>query len=164
VARRGVDLAPLDPAGAEDRLRLLSFLWPDQPERRALTEAACAVAARHPARIEAACAADWLERALPARPPGVATVLVHTVAWQYLPAPVAARAEAAIAAAGAAACAHSRLARVAMEADGGRMAGLTVTLWPGGAPREVARVDFHGRAVDWTGPVRLPAQVGGAGG
>jgi hypothetical protein len=37
-----------------------------------------------------------------------------------------------------------------MEADATPgSAALTVTLWPGGETRELARVDFHGRAVDW---------------
>ena len=157
VERRGVDLAPLDPGAAGDRLRLLSYLWPDQPERRALTEAALDLARAVPAEIVQADAAAWLEGALGRRRAGVTTVLVHTVAWQYLPAEARARGEAAIAAAGAGATAGAPLARIGMEADGRRDAGLRVQIWPGGARHALARVDFHGRAVAWTGPTALPA-------
>ena len=33
VDRRGVDIAPLDPRDPADRLKLTSYLWPDQPWR-----------------------------------------------------------------------------------------------------------------------------------
>jgi hypothetical protein len=157
VERRGVDVAPLDPAAAGDRLRLLSYLWPDQPERRALTAAALDLARAVPAEIVRTDAAAWLEGALARRRAGVATVLFHTVAWQYLPAEARARGERAIAAEGARATAAAPLARIGMEADGHRDAGLSVQVWPGGARHALARVDFHGRAVTWTGPTALPA-------
>ncbi|MEL6206872.1 MAG: DUF2332 family protein [Pseudomonadota bacterium] len=153
VERRGVDRAPLDPE--TDRTRLLAYLWPDQPDRRALTEAAIGLAERHPAIIDAADAVAWLARTLPDRPSGAATVLFHTIAWQYLPPEARAQGDALIAAAGAAATADAPLARIAMEADGGDRAGLTLTLWPGGMPVPLARVDFHGRSVTWTGPTAL---------
>ena len=41
IDRAGVDLNPLDPN--KDKLRLLAYLWPDQPERLALTRAALAL-------------------------------------------------------------------------------------------------------------------------
>ncbi len=156
VERRGVDLAPLDPTASEDRLRLLSYLWPDQPERIALTEAALARTAEAPAEVTRADAADWLEAALPGRRADVATVILHTVAWQYLPEAARARGEAALARAGRQAHRAAPLARIAMEADGGKQAGLSLTLWPAGETWNLARVDFHGRAGRWTGPTALP--------
>jgi hypothetical protein len=156
VERRGVDLAPVDPAVPEDRLRLLSYLWPDQPERRTLAEAALARAVEAPADVTRGDAIDWLRAELPRRREGVATVVFHTVAWQYLPEAARARGEALIEAAGAGATRDAPLARIGMEADGGRDAGLTLTLWPGGATAALARVDFHGRAVRWTGPLAVP--------
>jgi len=154
--RRGVDLAPLDATRPADRLRLLSYLWPDQPERRVLTEAALARAVEAPARIEAADAVDWLARRLPERPAGATTVIFHTVAWQYLPPGRRAEGDALIASAGATATAEAPLARIAMEADGEPEAALALTLWPGGETHALGRVDFHGRAVRWTGPTALP--------
>jgi hypothetical protein len=77
-------------------------------------------------------------------------MVFHTVAWQYFPAETQARCRAALAAAGARATPDAPLARIGMEADAAPgSAALTVTLWPGGETRELARVDFHGRAVDW---------------
>ncbi len=155
VERRGVDIAPLDPACAADRLRLRACLWPDQPERLALTEAAIAQARSVPAEIARADAVDWLRAMLPRRSSGAVTVLFHTVAWQYLPQARRAEGDAAIAAAGARAGPDAPLARVAMEADGQRRAALTLELWPGGTRRHLARVDFHGRCVTWEGPVAI---------
>lgn len=54
-----------------------------------------------------------------------------------------------LAAAGAKARADCPLAHLAMEADGGKGAGLRLTLWPGGETYLLARVDFHGRWVEW---------------
>ena len=42
AARRGVDLNPLNPCNPEDAFRLRAYLWADQPERIASTEAAIA--------------------------------------------------------------------------------------------------------------------------
>jgi hypothetical protein len=44
IARRGVDLSPPNPVA--DRLRLLAYLWPDQPDRLARTRAALDLAAQ----------------------------------------------------------------------------------------------------------------------
>ncbi|MEM6740047.1 MAG: DUF2332 family protein [Pseudomonadota bacterium] len=153
--RRGVDLAPIDPRTTEGRLRLLSYLWPDQPHRAALTEGAIGLARDMEARIDAADAVAWLARRLPARPSHGTTILFHTVAWQYLPEAAKAEGETLIAEAGAMASDAAPLARIAMEADGGQLASLTLTRWPGGQKRELARVDFHGRSVSWTGPTAL---------
>lgn len=155
VERRGVDLAPLDPHNAEDRARLLSYLWPDQPERRTWTEAALDLASRVPARVDRGDALDWLADQLPRRTQGIATVVFHTIAWQYLPGAARARGADLLSRAGAAATADTPLAHLSMEADGGDLAALTLTLWPGGHVHTLARVDFHGRRIVWTGPVAL---------
>lgn len=147
--RRGVDLAPLDPRSAEGRLRLLAYLWPDQPERIAMTEAAAEVAS---AAVDRGEAIAWLEtRLAPVR--GHTRFVFHTVAWQYFPAEAQARGAALLAAAGAAATAEAPLARYAMEADGaGPGAAMTLDLWPDGERLDLGRIDFHGRWVDWRGP------------
>lgn len=161
--RRGVDLNPLDPATPETRLRLLSYLWPDQPERRHLTEAAFELAEANPVAIDQGDAVDWLAATLPDRPADAVTVLFHTVAWQYLPEAARAKGDALIARAGAAATARHPLARIAIQAvpahkgsmNAGKSALLSLTLWPGGQTIPLARVDFHGRYIDWSGPVML---------
>jgi hypothetical protein len=149
VDRRGVDLSPLDPTNPAHRLRLRAYLWPDQPDRRTLTDAAIAVARDLPARIDAGDAVEWLEAHLPKRPPGVATVIFHTIAWQYLPPAARARGDARIAAEGAGATADQPLIRIGMEGDGGTDSALTLQAWPGGMVRRLGRADFHGRTIRW---------------
>ncbi|NGQ92262.1 DUF2332 family protein [Rhodobacter sp. HX-7-19] len=146
--RRGVDINPLDPA--RDRLRLLAYLWPDQPDRLLRTEAALAEAVRLRPVLERGDAADWLERRLEVPMPGRVHVVFHTVAWQYFPPGTQARCDAALKAAGARATEAAPLAHLAMEADGRPDgAALTLRLWPGGERRALGRACFHGRWLRW---------------
>jgi hypothetical protein len=145
--RRGVDLNPLDPVA--DRLRLLAYLWADQPDRIARTTAALDLAARLRPAVDQADAGDWLETRLAAPAPGALHLVVHTVAWQYFPTRTQQRALAAMARAGA----QGPLARLALEADDQQPgAALTLTLWPGGETIAMGRAHFHGRWVDWRAP------------
>lgn len=144
VARSGVDIAPIDPATPAGRLRLLAYLWPDQPDRLARTEAAIAEATGTPATLEQDDAGEWLERKLAAPAPDRLRVVFHTIAWQYFPAASAARALKAMEGT------RSPLVRIAMEADGTQGARLSLTRYPGGVPEVLARADFHGRWVEWT--------------
>ena len=147
ASHAGCDLAPIDVSDPAQRLRLLSYLWPDQPERRALTEAAIAGGPPLPQRSDAV--AFLKLRLAPRR--GRMTLLFHTVAWQYLSEVARAEGDMVIAAAGARARDDAPLARLSMESDGGRGAALTLTTWPGGGTESLGRADFHGRWVEWTG-------------
>ncbi len=150
-ARRGVDLAPVDVRTEAGRLRLRAYLWPDQPERRSLTDAAVA-AATADLVVDRGDAIDWLAGRL-APCPGELHLVYHTVAWQYFPAAARLRGERLLEAAGRRAEASAPLARLAMEADdAGPGAGLVLQVWPGGAPVRLGRVDFHGRWLDWRPP------------
>lgn len=151
AARAGVDLHPLDARSPDHALRLCAYLWPDQPGRLTLTRAAIALGATLPDQGDAAA---WLDRQLAKDRPGTLRVVYHSIAWQYFPPATQARARAALAAAGARATKDAPLAHVAMEADGDpHGAALTVQTWPAGpgqhGPKTLARVDFHGRWVDW---------------
>ncbi|MDW4550834.1 DUF2332 family protein [Defluviimonas sp. D31] len=151
VGRAGADLAPPDPVA--ERTRLLSFIWPDQPERLARMRAALDEAARLRPRVERSDAIDFLERRLAATVEGRLHMVFHTVAWQYFPETARARGTVLLAAAGRRSSAAAPIALVAMEADGGGPgAGLTITLWPGGMRHDVGRADFHGRWIDWRPP------------
>ena len=148
IGRAGVDLNPLDPVA--DRLRLLAYLWADQPDRIARTSAALDLATLQRPPVARGDAADWLETRLNTRQDGAVHLIFHTIAWQYFPPATQARALAALAKAGAAANADAPLAHFGMEADGhGPGAALTLTLWPGGRTISLGRADFHGRWVDW---------------
>ena len=147
--RAGVDLNPLDPSDPDDALRLLAFLWPDQPERLALTRSAIAAQTWPVARGDAI---DWLETRLMTPHEGAVHLIYHTVAWQYFPKAAQARGRALIEAAGARATATAPLAWLAMENDGDDLgAALSLRLWPGNESHALARVDFHGRWMRWTG-------------
>lgn len=150
VDRAGVDRHPIDATNPDDALRLLSYLWPDQPERMALTRGAIALG---PKRPDEGDAAPWLESRLAAREPGRLHAVYTTIAWQYFPPQTQAACTHRLEQAGARATAQSPLAHVAFEADGRRDgAALTIRIWPHApAPQTLARADFHGRWVDWHG-------------
>ncbi|NNE80772.1 MAG: DUF2332 family protein [Silicimonas sp.] len=143
VARRGVDLAPIDPGLPDGQLRLLAYLWPDQPERMARTRAAIAEAARTGVDVQAGDAADWLAGALAHARPDRLMVVFHTVAWQYFPQATRARLQQTMA------TARVPLVQLAMEADGGEGALVSLTHWPDGRTEKLGRADFHGRWIRW---------------
>lgn len=152
VTRRlGVDLAPIDATTEDGALRLLSYLWPDQPHRIERTRAALSIAQTVPAKLEQDDAGRWLARNLAQPKKGEARFVFHTIASQYFSPETAATVDAALAMAGERATASTPLARFEMEADGGRGAALRLTLWPGGKTHAVGRAGFHGQWVDWAG-------------
>lgn len=142
--RQGVDLAPLNPIDATDRLRFLAYLWPDQPERQNLTELALAEARTTPVTLKADDAASWLERTLPEPNTKSLHVVFHTVAWQYFPETTKARARAALVAV------KTPTIQLGMEADDQTPgAAITLTEWPSGKITPLGRADFHGRWINW---------------
>ncbi|MEM9426037.1 MAG: DUF2332 family protein [Pseudomonadota bacterium] len=142
VSRKGVDLNPLDPADPEDQLRLRAYLWPDQPERLALTDAAIRIAGKVPVSLMRGDAAAWIETELAPPVPDHLPVVLHTVAWQYFPETVRARIETALRQA------PGPVYRFGMEADGQKPgAGMVLTRYPDGVSWPLGRVDFHGRWV-----------------
>lgn len=148
ASRAGVDLNPLDPARPEDALRLQAYLWPDQPDRLALTRAAIK-AARSP--VAKGDAVDWLAQRMTQKT-GEVHLIYSTVAWQYFPTEKQAQGRAMIAAAGACATDDSPLAWFGMENDNaGNGAALTLRLWPGDIMLNLGRADFHGRWINWSG-------------
>ncbi|WP_299024368.1 DUF2332 family protein [uncultured Sulfitobacter sp.] len=150
ASRAGVDLNPLDPQNGDDLLRLTAYLWPDQPERLALTRAAASVMT---AQIDKGDAIEWLATRLASAPQGQIHLIQHSVAWQYFPAATRARGTALIEAAGNKATANRPLAWLSMESDGdttgGKGAAITLRLWPGDMTLSLGRADFHGRWVHW---------------
>ena len=151
---RGCDLAPIDLRDERQALRLLAYIWPDQIERVGLIRNAISLAQANGARIDQEDAINWLERELETREQGVATVIQHTVAWQYFPPEAKARGEALLAGYSAQASETAPIARISMENDGSDAPGarLQLTLWPDGTVHELGRVDFHGRWIDWRNP------------
>jgi hypothetical protein len=151
VGRHGCDLRPIDPANADDRARLISYVWADQLHRMHRVEAALAHAARLHRTVDRADAADWLADKLAApQLPGTTRVVLHTIVWDYLPATAKARLEAAFAAAGARATTQRPFARISVEPDDVRgSARIDLTVWPDGSTVTLGRGDFHGRWAEW---------------
>jgi hypothetical protein len=147
--RRGVDLNPLRAGRNDDSLRLMAYLWPDQPDRIARTRAAMALPQ---ATVDRSDAVDWLAQRLGQPTPGNLHLIYHTIAWQYFPAAQQAKGRALIAAAGAKATSDTPLAWFGMEADDNpNGAGLTLRLWPGDLRFDLGRAGFHGQWVEWSG-------------
>lgn len=151
IDRRGVDIAPLDPHDPGDALRLVSYLWPDQPWRIERAQAAMAMC---DAVVDKTDTCDWLRERLATPRPGAIHLVTHTVAWQYFPDATREGCLAALEEAGARATADAPLARLSMEGDErkGEGAPIELTIWPGGHKLGLGRVDFHGRWVDWNAP------------
>ena len=148
AARAGVDLNP--PRLPRDAPLLPAYLWPDQPGRLSRLEAALAIAAGHPPRVDKADAADWIEANLALAPePDVARVVMHSVAFQYFGAAAQARVARHIEAAGERVHAGAPLAwlRFEKEPDADRYA-LRLRTWPGGEEL-LAWTHPHGSKVTW---------------
>ncbi|NOX73742.1 MAG: DUF2332 family protein [Alphaproteobacteria bacterium] len=158
ISRAGVDLNPLDPTSQNDRLRLLSYIWPDQPDRLRRMKSALDLARDVPACIEKSDAIDWLETQLATPHTGALTVIFNTVAWQYFPPEKQKAGLKLIEAHGRRATRDRPLAWLSMENDGATPgAGLTLRLWPGAQTISLGRADFHGRWVRWDIGATLPA-------
>lgn len=84
VARAGCDTDPIDPSTDDGARTLRAYVWPDQEDRHALLAGALAIARRVPAAVERAEAEAWLARRLTEPFAGAATVVYHSITWQYL--------------------------------------------------------------------------------
>jgi hypothetical protein len=146
--RRGCDANPLDPGSDEDRLTLMSFVWPDQIHRFAQLRAALDIAAQQPVSVERSGAAEWAERMLADRRPAVATVLFHSIVVQYLSAEEGTALHDTITAAGSRATSDAPFAWLFLE-PGGEQTDVRLTLWPGGEERLLAHAGYHSSQVDW---------------
>jgi hypothetical protein len=154
VHRRGTDLNPLDVTRPTDRDRALAYIWADQADRLARTEAALAIAASDPPQIDREDAASWLERQLTRDAPSRTTrVVLHSIALQYFPPDAVARITAHLEELGRSATADAPLAWLRYERDpeaGGRP-DLRLRLWPDGSDRVLALADPHGGKIEWRG-------------
>lgn len=151
--RRGNDLLPIDLRDGAAVLRLRAYVWPDQTARAARLQGAIALAQQALPVVDGGDAAAWVDAQLAAPRDGVATVLVHSVVWQYLPPATRERIEASLASAAARASRSAPLAWLRMEFFApGAPAELRLTLWPGGSERTLATAHPHGQWVEWLAP------------
>jgi hypothetical protein len=149
--RRGCDLHPLDPTSTEDRLTLLSYVWPDQTTRFANLAGACDVAAEVPVPLDRESGESWVAGQLAEARVGVATVVFHSVMLQYVEAGARRQLLGNIAAAGSRATDKTPLGWLRLEPAGNLASDMEVrlTLWPGGGDRRLAVAHPHGTWVRW---------------
>lgn len=152
IARAACDRRPGDLSDPVQERRLLAYIWPDQLDRLARLKAAIAEARANRIVVEKADAADWTRDRVDLQP-GAASVLYHSVFWQYMPQQSRAATQAAIEALGARATAGQPFAWLRMEPDPADLAqmALSLTLWPGGDTRVLAAAHPHGAWVRWKG-------------
>lgn len=155
VERLGSDLDPVDVSTAAGRLRLLSYVWPDQLARVSRLRGAFDLAAAVPVPVTREGAVATVGNLKPAT--GAVTVIWHSVMAQYLPPPEEAALEAALDALGAVATPEAPVARLAFEATklpspAGVLFGLKLTTWPGGETTYLASAHPHGDTVTWHKP------------
>ena len=144
------DRSPIDLAAPGAATRLASYVWPDQRDRLERLRAAITLAAQLHAPVERADALAWVERELGVVRPGQATVLYHSIVWQYLPPDTCNALRSRIVAAGERATRAAPLAWLAFEVpDAQSSPQLTLTLWPGGEPRVLAAAQAHGLHASW---------------
>ena len=154
IHRAGCDISPVPIATEKDQLRLKSYVWPDQTDRKERLSKALKVAAHHPTTVEQSDTLQWLQNRLDAAPEGALHVVTHTIAWQYFPQNTKDDGEQAFLKAGAVATATRPLARLRLEADGmSPGAALSLSFWDGSKPEghhiSLGRADFHGRWINW---------------
>jgi hypothetical protein len=153
VSRRGCDLAPIDITQPGADVTLLSFVWPGQVERFGRLESALAIARAMPVDIDTEPVDTWLPAQLAAPVTGVATVVFHSIVWQYFPDSVRRAVVDTLAEAGARASGDAPLAWVRLEpADGMAYCELRCTTWPGADERLLATAGFHAGRVRWVAP------------
>jgi hypothetical protein len=152
IERAACDRRPTELADPDQRRRLLAYIWADQTERLARIRAAMDLALAYKVTVEAADAVDWT-RAHVAPRAGAATVLYHSVFWQYMPAQSQAALRDLIAGIGARARPDAPFAWLRMEPNPENMLEMQVrlTLWPAGGERVLAKVHPHGAWVRWSG-------------
>lgn len=152
VERHGYDIAPLDATSRDGELTLLSYVWPDQPERLDRLRGAISIARRVPAELQLRNAVDAVA-GLPVEG-GALTVLWHSIMWQYLSADDQAAVRAGIDAVGAHARRDAPFAHLTLEPqrrtpDAPVEFAVRARCWPGGDDTLLGVCSPHGPPVVW---------------
>ncbi len=150
VERAGCDVAPIEISTPRGLLELLSYVWPDQPDRLWLLRDALDVAQHVPVSVDRESAETWIAPRLATRAPAVATVVFHSAFWIYLTTAMRSTIRHGIVAAGEAASASAPLAWLRYEqgADPATVE-LRLTTWPGAHDRLLAVGRYHLSPVRW---------------
>lgn len=152
VERRGCDTEPVDPRTEEGRLRLTSFVWPDQLARLERLRGALQIASQVPAPVLRQSARDFVGDLQLA--PGTTTVVWHSIMWQYLDDQERSDVEARLEQLGDTADADARLAHLALEPrrrtpSSDQEVLVALRMWPNGDERILGSASAHGIPVNW---------------
>jgi hypothetical protein len=148
ASRRGCDRNPIDASGHDGGLTLLSYVWPGQDARFVTLHHALAIAAGFPVEIDRVDAVEWLDAQLAETDAGYATVVMHSVFWQYLSSDAQHSITGCLAAAGSRATDDAPMAWLRLEPSEIALE-LRLTTWPGGVEHVLATAGFHAGPVDW---------------
>jgi hypothetical protein len=152
VQRKGCDPYPIDVTNENEELRLLSFVWPDQRDRLQRLRAAIDIAKNYKPLIDSDSADTWIERQL-TRERDRATMVFHSIAWQYMGSTVQKSFVASLEQAGSQATAAKPLIWARME-PAGPVADVRATVWNGSAEPmnyRLCEVSYHGQNMNWIG-------------
>jgi hypothetical protein len=151
IERRACDISPIDLEDAAQRLRLRAYVWPDQHERLSRLENAIDLARLRGLRVERADAADWVRARIREPSTASATVIYHSIMWQYLPAETQVDIRASLERAGDRATGAAPLAWLRFEPHHVEsLPELRMTLWPGAREIRLAVAHPHGSSVTWS--------------
>ena len=158
AARVACDQNPLDPADANDRLRLRAYVWAGQSARLERLNAALELSRETGVKVEKADAAVWVREKLAGDLPVGTSVVYHSVFFQYPPMEIRQAIASGIEEAGTRTRDDRRLAWVRFEPEsvlgadrGSTRYVLNVVTWTNGRRDEqvLADVDPHGRTMSW---------------
>ena len=149
--RRGCDISPIDVNDRNQELRLLSFVWPDQKLRLERLRSAISIAKLHKPSVDAESADTWLQAQLH-KEREHATVVFHSIVWQYLGTECQNNLKNTLQSFGATATKEKPLVWVRME-PAGAVADVQVDVWDGVTPEprhfRLAEVGYHGQDMMW---------------
>ena len=154
ISRKGTDPFPIDITNPDEENRLLSFVWPDQRERLQRLRYAIDIAKKYKPFIDRESADTWIKRQL-TRERDRATVVFHSITWQYLGEAVQKEFVAALEDAGTRATYDKPLIWARME-PAGPIADVRVTVWNGNeSPTNyrLCEVGYHGQHMNWLGEI-----------
>jgi hypothetical protein len=150
VERSACDREPIDLDNPSARVRLCAYVWADQAERLQRLDAAVNLARGAGVHVARADAVEWVAIQLAEPAEGRATVLYHSVMWQYLPATSQNKISQIVKAAGARSTEMAPLAWLRFEpATPDAKPELHLTFWPGEHHHHLAIAQSHGNVVEW---------------
>jgi hypothetical protein len=126
-------------------------VWPDQKLRLERLRSAIAIAKAHRPIVDTASADEWIAQQL-AHPSEHATLIFHSIVWQYLGTETQNRLKSAIHGAGESATPTAPIVWARME-PAGPVADIQVDVFDGSSsePRHyrLAEIGYHGQNMNW---------------